>query len=97
METLHFYSAISAAGPSALTELDRDVISNWTAANYIEYVLPYICEFLDRLPNTENLVLFEDNALCYKARLTKQAYAELGIRVVSFPPYSPDLNPIENI
>lgn len=97
IETLYFYSAISAAGPSALTELDRDVIGNQTAANYIEYVLPYIREFLDRLPNTENLVLFEDNALCYKARLTKQAYAELGIRVVSFPPYSPDLNLIENI
>lgn len=28
VETLHFYSAISAAGPSALTELDRDVIGN---------------------------------------------------------------------
>lgn len=97
VETLHFHGAISAAGPSALTELDRDVIGNWTAANYIEHVLPYIREFLDRLPNTENLVLFEDNAPCHKARLTKQAYAELGIRVVSFPPYSPDLNPIENI
>lgn len=54
-------------------------------------------EFLDRLPNTENLVLFEDNALYYKARLTKQVYTKLGIRVVSFLSYSPDLNLIENI
>lgn len=28
IETLYFYSAISVAGPSALTELDRDIISN---------------------------------------------------------------------
>ena len=39
----------------------------------------------------------QDNASCHKAKLTKEFLQNNGIQVMEWPPYSPDLNPIENL
>jgi transposase len=39
----------------------------------------------------------QDNALCHKVRKTTQWLADQGIATLSWPPYSPDLNPIEHL
>ena len=39
----------------------------------------------------------QDGAPGYSARYTKEELQERGIRLVEWPPYSPDLNPIEKV
>ena len=41
------------------------------------------------------LTLMQDNAPSYASRFTRAEIAERRIKVVSWPPYSPNLNPIE--
>lgn len=41
--------------------------------------------------------LLSDNAPCHRATLVKNYLEEEGVQCVEFPPYSPDLNPIENL
>ena len=38
-----------------------------------------------------------DNTPVYTAAIIQTILAELGVEVMIWPPYSPDLNPIENI
>ena len=39
----------------------------------------------------------QDNAPIHKAYKVTEFFAEMGIEVMACPPYSPDLNPIENL
>lgn len=38
-----------------------------------------------------------DNASVHTAYIVRDALQEMGIRVMDWPPHSPDLNPIENL
>ena len=44
-----------------------------------------------------NLMLMQDGAPGHAGGSTRTELAERGIRVMVWPPYSPDLNPIETI
>jgi len=44
-----------------------------------------------------DLVLMQDGAPGHAARDTRQDLLERGIRVIFWPPFSPDLNPIERV
>ena len=39
----------------------------------------------------------QDNAPCHKAKDTLDYFNASGLNVIDWPPYSPDLNPIENL
>ena len=39
----------------------------------------------------------DDNASCHRSHITKQFKKQMGLRTIEWPPYSPDINPIENI
>jgi transposase len=39
----------------------------------------------------------QDNAPCHKAQSTMQFFEDNDVHVLEWPPYSPDLNPIENL
>jgi len=43
------------------------------------------------------LLFMQDNAPGHAARYTQAEFQDRGINVVSWPPYSPDLNPIETV
>jgi hypothetical protein len=43
-----------------------------------------------------HLTLMQDSAPAHACRSTREDLAERGIECLSWPPYSPDLNPIEN-
>ena len=45
----------------------------------------------------EGLVFMQDNASIHTAAAVKEWFENYDIRTTDWPPYSPDLNPIENI
>ena len=75
------------------------VEGSMTAETYVrmltEHVLPWIREKEAAL--NVRFTFMHDNAPSHSARLTRQFFAENGLNVMSWPPYSPDLNPIENL
>lgn len=44
-----------------------------------------------------HITFMQDNAPIHTSKLLKDWLAEMGFKVLSWPPYSPDLNPIENL
>ena len=42
-------------------------------------------------------IFMQDNAPIHKAHAVTKWLEEMGIEVVDWPPYSPDLNPIKNL
>ncbi len=59
-----------------------------------------ICEFFEKIreENPEGkIIIILDNFASHKAKATREKAKELGIELVFLPPYSPDLNPIEQI
>lgn len=43
------------------------------------------------------LIFMQDNALIHSANKIRDWFEEMGIEVMNWPPYSPDLNPIEHL
>lgn len=57
------------------------------------YLIPYVT---DKYPNGD-FIYQQDNAPCHKAVLAKNFLEENEITTIDWPPYSPDLAPIENL
>ena len=67
--------------------------------HYTEKTLPdYLIPSSQLLyPDQEPFIFMQDNASPHTARITKAWLQENRIRTLDWPPYSPDLNPIENV
>ena len=63
-----------------------------TAKVYLEVLAKYLPTILEH-----DSVFIQDNAPIHKAHKVTEFFAEMGIEVMPWPPYSPDLNPIENL
>jgi hypothetical protein len=58
----------------------------------------HLLSFLDQMrANGYEPVFQEDNAPCHKSFSTQKWKLEYGVKSVEWPPYSPDLNPIEHL
>ena len=64
--------------------------------NYIEILKEALEEIRFKLNNDEVMKQM-DNARYHWTTKTLEFYSNKGIKVKDWPPYSPDLNPIENI
>lgn len=65
------------------------------ANRYQEEVLrPVLIPFVNA---HRGMMLAQDNAPCHTARATRQLLAQNNVRVMDWPPCSPDLNPIEHV
>ena len=62
-------------------------------SSYCERILPLLNQF--HVENQEILYM-HDNAPCHEAYSPIEALCEVGITPIKWPPYSPDLNPIES-
>ena len=86
--TLTLMSAIRLEGVVAPMLLDGPVNAE-TFAGYVENCLAPALEPGD--------ILMMDNLAAHKSARITQAVEDAGCRLVYLPPYSPDLNPIENM
>jgi hypothetical protein len=80
---------------SELHILERDWESKkhgYSARSYIDVLdaqLPRIWE--------PGMIFMQDNALIHTAKTVKKWFEDIAIPLLDWPPYSPDLNPIEHI
>ena len=89
------WGAFWGSGRSDLYLLERD----WESKKHGYSAASYIKVLDDNLGGIwePGLVFMQDNAPIHSARKTKAWFEEMGIEVMEWPPYSPDLNPIENL
>ena len=82
-------------GRSELYILDRDFESKkhgYSARSYLEVLEDQIHKCWE-----PGLRFMQDNASIHTAKEVRQWFQDLAIPVVDWPPYSPDLNPIEHV
>lgn len=90
--TVMIWGAFSSKGKSELAFISP----NSTALHYQRMLTTTLLPCWNRIggPGT---TLMEDNAPIHKARSTKAWFQGQNIPVLAWAPYSPDLNPIENV
>lgn len=90
------WGAFSGNTKSQLVVMTRDPTAKkngYTARSYI-HVLE---DQLDRVCPPESHTFQQDNAPIHKARVVTEWFENHGYTVMDWPPYSPDMNPIENM
>ena len=72
---------------------------NMNAESYCQRILSQVVDFLRSNPGTaqNSSELKHDNAPTHTATVTKNYLRDHGIIRMKWPPYSPDLNPMENV
>jgi len=93
--SLMVWGAFWATNKSDLYLLQRDFAAKkqgYSAASYIDVLESNLLGLYD-----PSLLFMQDNAPIYSAKKTKEWFAEMGIRVIDWPPYSLNMNPIENL
>lgn len=68
-----------------------------TYVNMLEQVLEPSITKIFAEEERKNVIFQQDNAPCHTARASTAWFLENGIRVLDWPPQSPDLNPIEHL
>ena len=89
------WAAINARFRSALIVVN----GNLTAQRYVDEILrPVVVPLLRRHQGPRRQLMFQhDNARPHAARLTQAFMRQERMNVLEWPPYSPDLNPIEHL
>jgi hypothetical protein len=88
-----FWGAMLATGPQALIA----VTGTMSSAKYVSILQDNVIEFLESQPLAQSYTFQHDNAPSHKARSTVDFLRNNAVSVLTWPPYSPDLNPIENL
>lgn len=86
------WAAIFQGGRSQLAVLD----GNQTAESYVRTLNNFLLPILEE-NDRDDYVFQQDGAAIHTAYLTKHFLLLRNIRVICWPPHSPDLNPIENV
>jgi transposase len=86
-------------GRSDLYVMDRDFESKkhgYSARSYLEVLNAQVAPWYEELDD-DAYVFMQDNAPIHNAYVVRDWFIAHGIRRIDWPPYSPDLNPIEHI
>lgn len=89
------WGCFTAAGPGPILFYDGRLSSS----SYVSLISAALPQFIDEKfgGRNDDYYFQQDNAPCHKAKATIQWFQEQGIRLLPWPPTSPDMNPIENI
>ncbi len=90
--SIMFWSCINLRGQGNLIVVEGN-LNGESYSKILETAIPQVITHL----NIKIPVLQEDNAPCHVSKIAKDKKEELGLRTLEWPPYSPDLNPIEGI
>jgi hypothetical protein len=85
------FSGKAGKGPGIFWEKDWGKI---TADSYQQHTVPIVCGWMRLHPGQ---IFMQDGAPGHAAKETLQDLIERRIKKVNWPPFSPDLNPIENV
>lgn len=92
--SIMIWAAIWGDGSTEIYQMSRDEASTgrgYSSQSYLELIRDYLPAIWR--PGME---FMQDNAPIHTARIIKDWFCEHGIPLVDWPPYSPDLNPIEH-
>ncbi|RWS18691.1 transposase (putative)-like protein, partial [Leptotrombidium deliense] len=87
-----YWGAMCIRGLSPIAHVPGTV-DRWKHVKILEHNLPDTMNTL----YPDGYVYQEDNAPCHKAKYTQNWIRENNIKVLKWPPGSPDLNPKENL
>jgi hypothetical protein len=87
------WACFSALGTGPLSIITGTMNAAKYRSTLEDYLTPQLYAWF---PNGAG-VFQQDNAPCHEAHSITQFLNENGIRVLTWPPYSPDLSPIENL
>lgn len=93
--TVMVWGAFYAGERSNLVLMARDPDSprgGYSAGSYLEVLIEYLLTMWE-----PGLIFMQDNASVHTAKKVKEWLKEMGIEMIDWPPYSPDLNPIEHL
>lgn len=90
-----FWAAFAYGARTALVPMNGDPQAPKGGVSARSYYV-VLSEHLPTILN-ENSIFMHDNAPIHTAGLIKGLFEEMGVKVMDQPPYSPDLNPIENL
>ncbi len=79
---------------------DREIFfynGRLNANDYINILENKLIPMIKRKRGKYRPVFQQDNAPCHKAKITLEFLKKNSIEVLDWPPYSPDINPIENV
>jgi hypothetical protein len=91
------YAAFWDTGRTQLYIMDRDFESKkhgYSANSYVEVLIDPVLYWYRKLDR--GYIFMQDNASIYTAGKIKDRFRDNRITTTDWPPYSPDLNPIEN-
>jgi transposase len=88
------FASFSAAGPGFLGWFNGSLTGEFYGTLLQNYLMPSVRKHFVR---GEDWWLLHDNASTHKSPPARLVMHRNAIRALDFPPYSPDLNPIENL
>lgn len=93
LRKIMIWGSFSYFGPGRISVVQGTMTAVKYKATLEEFLLPQI---QDWFPG-EAVTFQHDNAPCHKAATVKDFLRQQGIPTMEWPPYSPDLSPIENL
>jgi transposase len=90
-----FWDCISMHGTGPLVSVQGTLDQREYITILRDELLPEFLRAKRAIPGTWHLM--HDNAPCHRAKAVETFPHQNGIDLIKWPPYSPDLNPIENL
>ena len=86
-----FWGFITSHGPGKIIPVEGNINSTKYISILTSQLLPFLGD------NEERFIFQQDNAPCHKANEVSRLFSNHGIFVLDWPPFSPDMNCIENV
>ena len=96
IETTGHRSRLNIIGALNLSDIGATIVHDYESINS-ESIVRFFCKLRESYPLTHKLPIILDGAGYHRSDLVKDAAFVLNIELHYLPPYSPNLNPIEQL